>query len=67
MLHHNHFPPSFTIVALIWALGWTAQETTVVLHLNKVWGLNPHQAEIAFIAAIVPTIFCESNVPPFSP
>ena len=50
-----------TIVTFIWALGWTAQEATVVLHLNKVWGLNSHQAGIAFIAAIVPTIFCESK------
>jgi DHA1 family solute carrier family 18 vesicular amine transporter 1/2 len=50
-----------TIATLIWALGWTAQEATVVLHLSKVWGLDPHQAGIAFIAVIVPTIFCESR------
>ena len=44
--------------SLIWGLVWAAQETTVVLHLNRVWGLDPHQAGVAFIAAIVPTIFC---------
>jgi hypothetical protein len=47
------------ILTCIWGLGWTLQETTVVLHLNRVWGLDPHQAGIAFIAAVVPTIFCE--------
>ena len=45
-------------VSLIWGLVWTAQETTVVLHMNKVWGLDPHQAGIAFIAAVVPAILC---------
>lgn len=53
------------LLTFIWGLVLTAQETTVVLHLNKVWGLDPHQAGIAFIAATVPAIFCESKV--FSP
>ena len=52
------------ILKLIWALGWAGQESVVVLHMNNVWGLDPHQAGIAFIAAVVPTIFCESNVSP---
>jgi hypothetical protein len=50
------------ILSLIWGLVWTGQESTVVLHLNRVWGLDPHGAGTAFIAAIVPTIFCESRV-----
>ena len=53
--------------SLIWGLVWAAQETTVVLHLNRVWGLDPHQAGIAFIAAIVPTIFCRSRSLTFLP
>lgn len=50
------------ILQLVWGLGWAGQETAVVLHLNKVWGLNPHGAGTAFIAAVVPTIFCEFRV-----
>jgi DHA1 family solute carrier family 18 vesicular amine transporter 1/2 len=50
------------ILTLIWGLGWAGQETAVVLHLNRVWGLDPHGAGTAFIAAVVPTIFCESRV-----
>lgn len=51
------------ILTLIWGLGWAGQETAVVLHLNRVWGLDPHGAGTAFIAAVVPTIFCESIAP----
>jgi hypothetical protein len=47
------------ILSLIWGLVLTAQETTVVLHMNRVWGLDPHQAGIALIAAVLPAIFCE--------
>jgi MFS family permease len=50
------------LLTLIWGLGWIAQETTVVLHMNRVWGLDSHQAGIAFIAAIVPTVFCEFGI-----
>lgn len=50
------------ILTLIWGLGWAGQEPAIVLHLNKVWGLDSHGAGIAFIAAIVPTIFCECGV-----
>ena len=49
------------ILTLIWGLGWAGQEAVVVLHLNSVWGLDPRQAGTAFIAAVVPTIFCESS------
>ena len=49
-------------LSLIWGLVLTAQETTVVLHMNRVWGLDPHQSGVAFIAAIVPAIFCESRM-----
>ena len=50
------------ILTIIWGFAWAAQESTVVLHLNRVWGLDPHGAGTAFIAAIIPTIFCESRV-----
>ena len=53
------------ILSLIWGLVSTAQETTVVLHMNKVWGLDPRQAGIVFIATVVPAIFCEPRI--FSP
>ena len=49
------------LLAFIWGLAWTVQETTVVLHMNRVWGLDSHQAGIAFLASIVPTVFCESG------
>lgn len=49
-------------LTLVWGSILTAQETTVVLHMNRVWGLDPHQAGIAFIAAVVPAIFCEFRV-----
>ena len=59
------------ILTLIWGFGWAGQEAAVVLHLNKVWDLDPHQAGTAFIAAVVPTIFCEFRVffslPPVHP
>ena len=51
------------ILTLIWGLGWAGQESVVVLHMNDVWGLDPRQAGTAFIAAVVPTIFCEPNTP----
>lgn len=51
------------ILTLIGALGWAGQESVVVLHMNNVWGLDPRQAGTAFIAAVIPTIFCESNIP----
>ena len=54
------------VLSVFWGFGWVAQETTVVLHMNKVWGLDSRQAGIAFIAAIVPTIFCESRTFPLS-
>jgi MFS family permease len=54
-----------TFLTLILGLVLAAQETTVVLHLNRVWGLDPHQAGIAFIAATVPAIFCQYRM--FSP
>jgi hypothetical protein len=47
------------LLTLIWGLAWVAQETTVILHMNRVWGLDSRKAGIAFIAAIVPTVFCE--------
>ena len=50
------------VVSLIWGLILTAQETAIVLHMNRVWGLGPHQAGIALIAAIIPAIFCESRM-----
>lgn len=49
------------LLSLIWGFEWVAQEITVVLHMNRIWGLDSHQAGIAFIAAIVPTIFCKSR------
>ena len=55
------------ILTLIWGLGWAGQESVVVLHMNDVWGLDPHQAGTAFIAAVVPTIFCESDISPPAP
>lgn len=55
------------ILNLVWGLGWAGQEAAIVLHLNRVWGLDPHGAGIAFIAAIVPTIFCESGVLAIAP
>lgn len=54
------------LLILIWGFEWIAQETTVVLHMNRVWGLDPRQAGIAFIAAIVPTVFCEFGMSSFS-
>ena len=54
------------ILTLIRGLGWAGQESVVVLHMNDVWGLDPRQAGTAFIAAVVPTIFCESNTPSLS-
>lgn len=51
------------ILTLIWGLGWAGQESTIVLHLNRIWGLDPHAAGTAFIAAIIPTLFCESRAP----
>ena len=53
------------IVTLIWGLEWVGQEPAIVLHLNRVWGLDPHGAGIAFIAAIVPALICESGPPIF--
>jgi len=55
------------ILTLIWGLGWAGQEAAVVLHLNRVWGLDPHGSGTAFIAAVVPTVFCESRATPLSP
>jgi len=52
------------ILTLLWGLAWAGQEAAVVLHLKRVWGLDPHSAGIAFIAAVIPTIFCESEVFP---
>jgi len=49
------------ILTFSWGLGWAGQEAALVLHMQNVWGLDPHQAGTAFIAAIVPTIFCESR------
>lgn len=49
-------------LTFVWGLVLTAQETTVVLHMNRVWGLDPRQAGIAFIAAVVPAIFCEFSI-----
>ena len=51
------------VAALVWGLVFAAQEATVVLHLNRIWGLDPHQAGIAFIAVIIPAIFCRSRLP----
>lgn len=48
-------------VTLFWGLVWSAQETTVVLHMNRVWGLEPHQAGTVFIAVVLPAVFCESG------
>ena len=53
-------------LSLVWGLAWIVQETTVVLHMNRVWGLDSHQAGIAFLASIVPTVFCESGAFSFS-
>ena len=50
------------LLALIWGSIMAAQETVVVLHMNRVWGLDPHKAGIAFIAAVVPAIFCGSRM-----
>jgi len=47
------------ILTFLWGLDWSGQETAVILHLNKVWGLDPRQAGIAFIAAVIPAVFCE--------
>jgi len=52
------------ILTLLWGMGWAGQEAAIVLHLKRVWGLDPHAAGIAFIAAVVPTVFCESRVLP---
>jgi DHA1 family solute carrier family 18 vesicular amine transporter 1/2 len=49
------------ILTLFGGLGWAGQEAALVLHMEKVWGLDPHQAGTAFIAAVVPTIICESH------
>ena len=49
------------ILTLIWGSEWVGQEPAIVLHLNRVWGLNPQGAGIAFIAAVVPNVFCESG------
>jgi DHA1 family solute carrier family 18 vesicular amine transporter 1/2 len=55
------------ILTFFWGLGWAGQEAALVLHMEHVWGLDPHQAGTAFIAAVVPTIFCEYRTfPPFS-
>ena len=53
------------ILTLLWGMGWAGQEAAIVLHLKKVWGLDPHGSGIAFIAAVIPTVFCESG-PSFS-
>ena len=50
------------ILAIIRGLVSTALETTVILHLSKVWGLDPRKAGLAFVVAIIPTIFCESRL-----
>ena len=47
------------ILTFSWGLGWAGQEAALVLHMEHVWGLDPHQAGTAFIAAVVPTIFGE--------
>ena len=49
------------ILTLLWGMGWAGQEAAIVLHLKSVWGLDPHNAGIAFIAAVVPTVFCKSK------
>ena len=50
------------LLTLVWASVRSAQETVVVLYMNRIWGLDPHQAGIAFIVAVVPAIFCESRI-----
>lgn len=52
------------ILMLVWGLGWTAQETVVVLYMNRTWGLDPFWAGIAFIVAVLPTVFCKSQLFP---
>ena len=54
------------ILTFCWGLGWAGQEAALVLHMENLWGLNPRQAGIAFIAAVVPTILCEyrTSFPP---
>ena len=52
-------------LTLVWGFEWIAQETAVVLHMNRVWGLDSHKAGIALIATVVPTILCEFGI--FSP
>lgn len=47
------------ILTFFWGVGWAGQESALVLHMEDVWGLDPRQAGTAFIAAVVPTIFCE--------
>ena len=47
------------ILTFFWGVGWAGQEAALVLHMEDVWGLDPRQAGTAFIAAVVPTIFCE--------
>ena len=50
------------LLSLIRGLVWTAQETTVVLHMNRVWGLDAREAGVAFVVATIPTIFCEPSL-----
>ena len=54
------------ILTLLWGMVWVGQEAAVVLHMKRVWGLDPHGAGIAFIAAVVPTVVCKSGVLSFS-
>ena len=50
------------ILTLLGGMVWVGQEAAIVLHLKRVWGLDPHGAGIAFIAAVIPTVFCEPGV-----
>ena len=38
------------LLSFMWGLIWNTQDTTIVLHMNRVWGLDPHWAGIVPIA-----------------
>lgn len=39
-------------------LVYSAQEPTIPLHMQAVWGLDSGKVGLVFIAAVVPTLFC---------
>lgn len=44
---------------ILYRVVYSSQEPTIPLHLQQVWNLDSGKVGLVFIAAVVPTLFCE--------